>query len=98
MKYIDKVKFYLFIVEGIGAVNGKYKKVKRKFNDVYYIFGQDDDGCLWIKSCVNKSYFEFDSMNYICFKTSFIDVYGNDAFTGDLVESVVDIVLYNLNN
>ena len=97
MEYIDKVKFYLFIVEGLGAVNGNYKKVKRKFNGVYYIFGQDDDGELWIQSCATKYYFELEFICYICSKENFLDVYGKDVFTGDLVESVVDIVLYNLN-
>lgn len=98
MEYIDKVKFYLFIIEGFGAVNGNYKKVKRKFNGVYYIFGQDGYEDLWVKSCATQNYFELSDLSYICSKESFLDVYGKDGFTGDLVESVVDIVLYNLNN
>lgn len=96
MGYIDKVKFYLFIIEGFSEVNGCYKKVKRKFKQMYFTFGQDEYG-LYVKCHKNAYCFELGALMYLIDKNSFSYVYGAEAFCGDMVESVVKLLFHNLD-
>lgn len=111
-KYIDitldrigRIEFFSLIINTLSKLNFTKSTIRKSFTDsgiesttISLTFASYDDGTFEIINRDTNAVFELDDLNYLCNKETFIDVYGKDAIVNDdLIDSVVDLICYNLH-
>ena len=110
-KYIDitldrvgRIELFNLIISSLSKLNFTKSTIRKRFTSsiddktIGLTFELYDDCVLGIV-CRDTNYaFELDELNYILNKVNFSKVYPEDAIVNDdLIDSVVDLICYNLH-
>ena len=110
-KYIDitldrvgRIELFNLIISALSKLNFTKSTIRKRFTSsiddktIGLTFELYDDGTFEIINRDTNAVFELDDLNYIINKETFIDVYSKDAIVNDdLIDSVVDLICYNLH-
>ena len=110
-KYIDitldrvgRIELFYLIISSLSKLNFTKSTIRKRFTSsiddktIGLTFELYDD-CVFGIVCRDTNYaFELDELSYILNKVNFSKVYDEDAIVNDdLIDSVVDLICYNLH-